>query len=547
MSSSVLNSNEIHGSIRPAAMTRRALLQTAGAGALASGAAFGLAPAAMAQPHPAYRLEVQKAVVDVPGVELRTYNGLVPGPTLRVDPGGDLDVILVNNLEPEPPDQFCPPIMNAFHAANTTNFHTHGLHVSPEKSADGNYDSDNVFLNVTPKAQEVPDNPHCANDDLRRGGTWYKFELPEYHPSGTFWYHAHKHGSTARQVGNGLSGPLIVNDPPGFMPSYIENAREDVFMIQLRDLTEDSSSPSKSIADLMLVLAAPEGGGFKSPTIVMRPGEVRRWRFINAAPRSDGFISLNVASDDPIKPELWQIAFDGITLKKRVRVNPANRGDPWDNHAALAPGNRTDFMVRIPRDSPEGELRLMALQPALNQLHEVSEPTANELEMTIRVTGDPVDDEWSDSDELPDPGPLLRPISPSEIVRDRDIVFNLDSSSGTSRFMINDMEFDGEVKKSFKLGTAERWQLQNVNDFTHPFHIHVNPFFVTHIRGKELAEDDPRRRWQDTIALPTGNADRVGEVTVLSRFVKFTGAFVIHCHILSHEDLGMMQKVEVIA
>lgn len=542
---------------RQTSISRRRLLQGAGATALLSGAgAVGaIRPeAAAAQPQPAYRLEVYKEVVDVPGVKLRTYNGLVPGPTLRVDPGQDLDVILVNELEPEPPEAFCPPVQNQFHAANTTNLHTHGLHVSPHKSADGQYDSDNIFLSVTPKNQQAPGSGHCLDDNLRRGGTWYKFQIPADHYPGTFWYHAHRHGSTARQVGGGLSGPLIVNDPPGHMPGYIAGAKEDIFLIQLRDLTEDAPSPSQNIGDLTMVLARPEGGGFKSPTMLMRPGEVRRWRFINAAPRSDAFVSLSQPEDSPIKPEIYQIAFDGITLERRVRVDLTDRGDPWDDHASMAPGNRTDFMIRIPRDAPEGETQLVALQAPVERLHAVAEPTADPVVMSIKIAGDPVDDEWSDSDDLPGPGPLLRPIAPEEIVEERAFLFNLDFGSGKpTRYTINDREFDGEVRDFFKLGTAERWYIRNRNDFTHPFHIHVNPFFVTHIRGKELAADDPRRRWQDTIALPTAildgdsNVVELGEVTALSRFVRFTGKFVIHCHILDHEDRGMMLAVEVVS
>ena len=122
--------------------------------------------------------------------------------------------------------------------------------------------------------------------------------------------------------------------------------------------------------------------------------------------------------------------------------------------------------------------------------------------------------------------------------------------------MINDKEFDGEAKQTMKLGTAERWHVTNRNNFTHPFHIHVNPFFVTHINGVDLSalpEDDPRRslrRWQDTMAIPTAAQNDMnppGSFTMLSRFVRFTGKFVIHCHILEHEDQGMMQAVEVVS
>ena len=95
-----------------------------------------------------------------------------------------------------------------------------------------------------------------------------------------------------------------------------------------------------------------------------------------------------------------------------------------------------------------------------------------------------------------------------------------------------------------KLGTAEEWTLTNGVDHklpahAHVFHVHVNPFKVTKINGRPL--DTPL--WRDTFVLTGQTGD---SITFEMNFDDFTGKFVNHCHVLSHEDLGMMEAVEVI-
>jgi FtsP/CotA-like multicopper oxidase with cupredoxin domain len=125
-------------------------------------------------------------------VELRSYGGCPVGPTVEVDPGTVLRVDLNNKLSSDDPTclEHPPAYLNLYRGVgcfNTANLHTHGLHVSPA----GN--SDNVLLNIAPQTT-FP----------------YEINIPFDHPAGTFWYHAHRHGSTAMQVASGESGILIV-------------------------------------------------------------------------------------------------------------------------------------------------------------------------------------------------------------------------------------------------------------------------------------------------------------------------------------------------
>lgn len=449
------------------------------------------------------------------------YNGKITGPTISINPGENIDVHLVNNLPALHDD--CVANFNNFHGLNTTNLHTHGLHVSPTTDSSGKYDADNVFVSVVPKDQVVTCETVCGTDVkdvFRNHSTRYRFETAADHPSGTFWYHAHKHGSSARQVGAGLSGPLIIKDPKGYMPEYIEQAEEKIFMIMNRGL--------------VLVNPDGSGGGEVDPTITLRPGEVQRWRIINAKAAGNDFTYFRTDIPDL---EFYQIAFDGLTLPRRIKIDQYNAEAPWLNPAGLAPGNRTDFMVRVPEDAKKRSFAIgikQTMKDLINLDGIASETNATKL--NVEIKGEAVKHAWSDDDTLPGCG--LKPFDDTPLPT-REIQF-------TRRNTIDGEAFTGEVKQTIKLGSEEEWTITNHSGAVHAFHIHVNPLFITHINGEKLPEDSPLRRWQDTIGIPFQEDRNVGSVSYKTRFEKFKGKFVIHCHVLRHEDLGMMQTVEVV-
>jgi FtsP/CotA-like multicopper oxidase with cupredoxin domain len=88
------------------------------------------------------------------------------------------------------------------------------------------------------------------------------------------------------------------------------------------------------------------------------------------------------------------------------------------------------------------------------------------------------------------------------------------------------------------LGAVEEWTIRNTDlRDDHVFHIHTNPFQVTQVNGQPQA-DLP---WRDTVIVP----HQGGSVVLRSRFLDYTGDFMLHCHMMNHEDMGMMQAVEV--
>ena len=184
-------------------------------------------------------------------VRLRTYNGAIVGPTLRARAGDRITIDLVNELpaEPDPP--------NGPHGLNITNLHSHGLHVSPTEG-------DNVFLEIGP-------------GDRRS----LVYNIPADHPSGTHWYHPHKHGSVAVQLANGMAGALIIQGDIDEVPE-IAAAEERIFIFQQIPYKKDD--PDKGTVGWNEVIGPFTGfvttiNGQQKPEITMRPGEVQRWRF----------------------------------------------------------------------------------------------------------------------------------------------------------------------------------------------------------------------------------------------------------------------------
>jgi FtsP/CotA-like multicopper oxidase with cupredoxin domain len=429
------------------------------------------------------------AYVDVGGhrLHVRTYDGMIPGPTLRARPGDVLHVRLVNDLppnrDPHPHDHNLP------HHFNTTNLHTHGLHVSPAGIAD------NVLRDMEP-------------------GQAYEIEvpIPASHLPGTYWYHPHRHGSANVQLASGMAGALILEGDFDDVPEIAE-AREQVLIIQ--QLAPDRFGTVEHFETVWPMDAARlvTINGQVAPTISMRPGEVQRWRIIQA-----GFHDYSpLVLDDHV---LHEIAADGIALPG---VRPRET-------ILLTPGQRTDVLVQA---GAPGTYALRSL-PYDQELGPIRPWTL----ARVVVAGE----------ALPMGLPTALPAPPHASIRDdeltgtRQLTFSArQPASGDDfrdfEFVVDGRRFDPErVDQRIRLGAVEEWTITNLHDADHPFHIHTNAFQVVRINGQPLAEPI----WRDTV-----NVTRLGSVTLRSRFEDFTGRFVLHCHILNHEDIGMMQLIEV--
>lgn len=436
-------------------------------------------------------LRVGYAYKDLGGyrLSLRTYEGGVPGPTLRVRPGDVLRIRIDNQLPPNP--DAMPRDMSLPHQFNSTNLHFHGGHVSPSGI------SDNVFRVMEPgRSHEV------------------EIAIPADHTRGSYWYHPHKHGSADVQMTSGMAGMLIVEGDFDDIPE-IRAAREQVLI--LNEVMFDHRGAIETYDTIW-----PEGvprflsvNGQREPVIRMRPGEVLRWRLLHTGHQDNLKVALDAHALHPV-------AFDGIRRREidsrdALLMAPGQRAD-----VLLQAGAPGAYMLRaIANDqgypSPTGPLARVIVE---------GEPAAMSLPRTLGGTSP------------------LRSIEAAEVTNRREITLKAlvpenPRAAGYQEFtyLVCGQSFDpNRVDHAIPLGAVEEWKVVNEDRDEHVFHVHTNPFQMIAVNDTPLAEPE----WHDTVVVP-----RNGSVTLRMRFLDFTGRFVLHCHMMNHEELGMMQVIEV--
>ena len=266
----------------------------------------------------------------------------------------------------------------------------------------------------------------------------------------------------------------------------------------------------------------------------LQPGEVVRFRLLNA--NSDDLMPLVVEGHD-----LHLLALDGVNFEapRQIPSKPIN-GTLGGEQLLLAPANRAEFLLQA---GEPGVYKIVQLEQCVQFLRSASRVIAE-----IEVAGEPIDPPMALPVALPIPSRNYPLITDDEIVRRRNIVFSM-SFPGVLNpvvgldFMINNMGYDElAVPVVAQLDTAEEWYLQVPDSHHggsegHPFHIHVNSFEVVSING--VAQ--PPGTLMDTVWVPAG-----GTVVIRMRFQQWTGKTVFHCHILPHEDTGMMQNILIV-
>lgn len=450
-------------------------------------------------------LNVRYAYKNVGGYRLsvRSYEGTVPGPTMRITPGHVLKIRLTNDLPPNRDEM--PADLTIPHHFNTTNFHAHGAHVDPGGI------SDNVFRSMEPG----------ETHDI-------EMDFADDHPGGTYWYHPHHHGGADIQISSGMAGALIVEGDYDDVPE-IGAATELVLVLgqvvfdELR-MVENFDVVFSETATRFLTV-----NGQREPIMRMRPGEVQLWRILHAGYQDDLLVKLDGHS-------LHALARDGIRLTDLNSPIAHTIGVETEDPEAIlfAPANRVDVLVQAGKP---GRYWLHALPH--DQGYEA--PVGPLLELIVE--GDPL------PMALPEslPPPPFAPITDGELTGSRELTFSriapeVDAAGHWEefRFLVDEQLFDPDrVDQEVELGAVEEWTVTNLDEHNdHVFHIHVNPFQLTRINGEAVAEP----LWLDTAILPHG-----GSLTFRTRFLDYTGRTVLHCHMMNHEELGMMQVIDIAA
>jgi len=392
------------------------------------------------------------------------FNGRLPGPTLEVHEGDQVIVHFHNKL-PEP-----------------TTVHWHGLPVPVE--ADGN-----------------------PMDPIAPGSSYdYVFTLPKG-TAGTYWYHPHPHGQAGRQVARGLFGALIVraaDDPlPAALPEKLLILTDARFTSYGSIIFPTANNDEQGWEGNVMFV-----NGLQQPTIVLRPGEIQRWRVINASVARYYRLALQGHT-------FLHVGSDGGLFER-----PVPRSE-----ILLAPADRAELLVQGTGD-PGGRYLLQSLPYDRYLSYARPEGWDRTLDLlTVQYTaGPPIA-----PPAIPE---LLRPVpalDPATAVTVRPIILN--------HALINGKYFDpNRVDITARLNDTEIWSIENRDAMDHPFHLHGFPFQVLDRNGVP----EPFPAWEDTVNVPKGQTLRF-----IVQYKDHPGKRMFHCHIMDHEDYGMMGILEV--
>ncbi|MEU1442581.1 multicopper oxidase family protein [Streptomyces mirabilis] len=362
-----------------------------------------------------------------------------------------------------------------------TNLHVHGMHVSPVGHAD------NIFLKVEP------------------GKTFtYEYTFPKSLEPGTYWYHPHPHTLSAPQTAGGMSGLIVVDGLDRYLPAPLRGITEHAVALKDFQLVGDQIKTSH------LKIGAPTTrtvNGQLNPRIRIRPGETQLWRLAN--------IGANIFYKVTLPGTKFHIvAQDGY---------PVNRVYSVDSMVIPA-GARYDVLVQGPK-AGVSELRTLPYNSgkAGNQFPEATLAT-------VQSGGEPMRPA-----ALPTAFAPVDDLSKEPVAARKTVIFT-ENKAGTL-FYINHKQFDhNRVDFRAKLHTVQEWTIKNDSDEVHSFHIHTNDFQVLGINGKPQVNYGLR----DTVDVPPR-----GNMVVRIRFLDYPGKTVLHCHILNHEDEGMMAVLQI--
>jgi FtsP/CotA-like multicopper oxidase with cupredoxin domain len=431
------------------------------------------------------------------------YRGNNAPPVIRVQPGSVLNVEYKNELAAQSREECVGhPCMQM------TNLHFHGLHVSPNRPQDDALDM------IASPGQTLH----------------YSVQVPPQQPPGLYWYHTHPHGESYVQDLDGMSGAIVVEGIERYVPEVLK-LRERILV--LRDLVLPTDTVKRK--DVMQSVAmqttqcgtAPEKleraftvNGSLRPQIDIAPGERQFWRIVNASP--DRYADLELASRS-----FEVVALDGMPLAYH---DPAVRTRSM-SHVLVPPGGRVEAIVNGPPAESHAALRTRCFDtgpdgdsnPAMI-LADVVPAQPSNLKARTALGRAPVHATF--------PSETLERVQASEPQ------FVVNFTEDKQGFYINGQKFQMNAGPmlTVDVGSLQHWRVLNPTKEVHPFHIHQVHFLVYAVDGKPVK--DPV--WLDTVNVSYG-----GSVDLVMDFTDpiIRGMSVFHCHLLNHEDKGMMAKI----
>ncbi len=452
------------------------------------------------------------AALDRAGRPAFFWEGREIAPTIRVHPGDAIHLHYENRL----------PEVCGLGLISDSNLHFHGLSTSPAIHSD-----DVIATKVEP------------------GRSFdYVVRIGRDQPPGLYWYHPHPHGLANWEIGNGMSGAIVVEGIADAVPQ-VAGLREQ--LVILRDIPLDYSvAAAERLATLRTQPSAPppadsdEAGppcgietgsqptinGLPSATIGIRPGERQLWRILNASTHRHFVVGLT-------RERLQLVAQDGVPLAyaphgsptqtvSQIVIPPAGRAE-----VVVTGTNEHQYLISECFDAgPGGDINPQAILAET-----IDDSGATQMARVAAPFG-------------------LRPsrayASIPPPAKYRTIHFTEDAKG----FYLDKRSYDPAAPAAIvaRAGTIEEWTLVNETDEVHTFHIHQVHFVVAAINGHL----ERQGRWLDVADLPPrhgkGKHARPSTMKLLLDFRDpvIRGTFLFHCHIVDHEDGGMMAKIRVI-
>ncbi len=428
------------------------------------------------------------------------FEGKEQPPVIRAMPGESIRITYRNEMSPTTHAKCATgPCMNM------TNLHFHGLHVSP------NSPQDDVHSMLAMPGESLQ----------------YIVEIPRNQPPGLYWYHTHPHGESYKQVLDGMSGGLVIDGIERYVPE-IARIRERILVLRDSDpdakhLTQVVEIPPRSCGTST---EQPERvftvNGALRPRIPIAAGERQFWRIVNASP--DLYADLQIDGE-----QLEIVALDGMPLAYHDPKHPTRLA----SHVLVAPAGRLEAIVTGPRAEAQAKLRTRCFDTGpdgdsnppmvLADLVDVKAETV--ASRTSRV----------DTQKTVFAG---RPDAKPEAVEGSAPDFTVTFTEDKEGFYINGKCYspnDAPMTR-VRIGGYHHWRIINKTREVHPFHIHQVHFLF--YATNDQAEAEPE--WLDTVNVPVeGSVDLIMDFT--DPIIR--GVSLFHCHLLSHEDKGMMAKI----
>ncbi|MBV8887995.1 MAG: multicopper oxidase domain-containing protein [Chroococcidiopsidaceae cyanobacterium CP_BM_RX_35] len=479
----------------------------------------------------------------VPGQNCYLANGSMEAPTLRLSPGKkDFVLRLTNRLSgqslPVSEETLCDREYSGGMAPpNSTNLHYHGLNVSPKCHQD-----------------EVVKTVIEPNETFE-----FNIAIPKQEPPGLYWYHPHVHMQSEEQVLSGLTGAIIIegigkyNKRAAKLPERVFVLRDMEALQEFPD--SDTELPAKDISINSVPIRYLGNGQYDPPAVIrMEPNREQFWRVVNTA--SDTILDLQVTYDGTVQP-LELVARDAVP----INYNGLKDKTLPVNHIMLPPASRAEFIIKGPGTGVK-DAKFLTLNHETGTDGDYDPPrTIARIDTRVQFTTNAALSSAapeSNIDLTQLSGERFSGLSWEKPVQQRTLYFSeTDSSVTPTQFYITVL---GNQPKVFdpnfttpdvtvQEGTTEDWLVQNRSQEAHVFHIHQIHFLVL-----ESADPSEIGMLRDTIEIPTWNGDPNTPFPSVKLRMDFRGAqkgtsiagtFVYHCHILEHEDKGMMAAIEV--